>query len=65
MSALREVVSLQEGYQKLCSQNRLTKKALCELCIPFRDKYELSDLETLKIARNELGLKELLDIFEE
>lgn len=64
MPALREAATLQESYKKLYAQKRLTKKAICELCVPFRDKYGLTDLQTLKIARNELSLSELLDLLE-
>lgn len=64
MPALREAATLQESYKKLCAQKRLTKKAICELCVPFRDKYGLTGLQTLKIARNELSLSELLDLLE-
>lgn len=56
---LNEVVKLQEAYQQLLDTRKLTKKAMCDLVIPFRDKYKLTDLEALRIARNEIGLSEL------
>lgn len=42
----------------------LTKKALCALCIPFRDKYGLTDLQTLRIARKEMDLMEMVDLLQ-
>lgn len=62
MSAIREVTELQNGYQKLLNDKCFTKKKLCELCVPFRDKYKLTDRQTLMIARNELSLNEILDL---
>ena len=56
------VVALQEGYQKLVKNKQLTKKAMCDLCIPFRDNYHLTDSQVLRIARNEIPLSELVRI---
>ena len=36
-----------------------TKKAMCNLVIPFRDKYNLTDLQALQVARNELSVMEM------
>lgn len=41
-----EVCELQKEYQKLIDERKLTKKAMCDLCGPFRDKYHLTDLQT-------------------
>ena len=49
----KEAAELQEKYKKLIDEKRLTKKAMCDLCIPFRDKYDSTDLQTLRIARKE------------
>lgn len=57
-----EASELQENYQKLIDERKHTKKAMCELCIPFRDKYHLTDLQTLRIARKEMELSEMLDL---
>ena len=54
-----EAGNLQDAYEELVSKKHLTKKALCDLCIPFRDKYKLSDMQTLMIARRELTLSEI------
>lgn len=59
MLDLNEIVELQEKYQKLLDSKKLTKRAICELVVPFRDKYGLSDSEALQIARNELSISEI------
>ena len=61
----KEIGELQEEYESLVKSKKLTKKAMCDLCIPFRDKYSLSDLQTLQIARKELGIPEIIALFEE
>ena len=61
----KEIGELQEEYESLVRSKKLTKKAMCDLCIPFRDKYSLSDLQTLQIARKELGIPEIIALFEE
>lgn len=65
MSTMREVAELQVAYQRLINENRLTKKAMCDLCIPFRDKYGLKDSQALRIARKEMDLSEMVDLLEE
>lgn len=62
LSILREVGSLQDNYAKLVKQGRITKKAICDLVIPFRDKYGLSDLEALSIARNEMCISSIAEV---
>lgn len=59
-----EAAELQEQYQSLIDSRRLSKKAMCELCVPFRDKYSLTDLQTLRIARKEMDLNEMVKLFE-
>lgn len=63
--SIKEVVKLQKEYQKLVDSKRLSKKAMCELCIPFRDKHGLTDSQTLRIARAEMSLSELAELLEE
>ena len=58
----KEASELQEKYQGLIDKRKLTKKAMCDLCIPFRDKYNLTDLQTLRIARKEMDLSEMVDL---
>ena len=40
----------------------ITKANICALCVPFRDKYKLTDLQTLMIARGEMKPSEILEI---
>lgn len=62
MEAIREAANLQKEYQKLIDNKKLSKKAICELCVPFRDKYKLTDLQVLRIARKEMELSEIVDL---
>ena len=57
---LEEVLEIQEGYQILLKNKKLTKKAMCNLVTPFRDRYRLTDLQALQIARNELSVSEIV-----
>ena len=61
----KEIGELQDEYESLVKSKKLTKKAMCDLCIPFRDKYSLSDLQTLQIARKELDIPEIIALIEE
>lgn len=56
----KEASNLQDDFKELIDKKKLTKKAICDLCIPFRDKYGLSDLQTLRIARCEMELSEMV-----
>lgn len=60
----KETSELQNNYQKLVRTKQLSKKAMCDLCVPFRDKYKLTDLQTLRIARKQMELAELVSIAE-
>ena len=62
INALREAAVMQEEYQRLTVEKKLSKKAMCALCVPFRDKYGLTDLQTLRIARKEMSLMEMLQL---
>lgn len=59
MSAFKEAAELQEAFV-----HAKTKKAMCDLCVPFRDKYDLTDLQTLQIARKEMSLSEMVTLLE-
>lgn len=61
---MKEVGKLQDDYQKLIKANKLTKTAICNLIIPFRDKYDLSDLQALQIARAELSISEIAKLLD-
>ena len=60
----KEASELQEKYQALIDERKFTKKNMCDLCIPFRDKYGLTDLQTLRIARKEMDLSEMVTLSE-
>ena len=53
---MEEIAKLQMDYNNLKLNNKLSKKAICDLVIPFRDKYCLSDKDALAIARNEMSI---------
>ena len=57
-----DVANLQTEYKKLIDESRLSKKAMCDLVVPFRDKYGLKDLQALQIARAELSISEINDL---
>ena len=56
MMRLKDIANLQRDFEVLIIENRLTKKNLCDLVIPFRDKYGLTDRQALMIARKEYSL---------
>lgn len=62
---LLEIGELQKEYQNLLRTKKLTKKAMCDLVIPFRDKYNLTDLQALQVARNELSVMEMAELISE
>lgn len=59
MDAMYEVGILQQEYNQLVDTRKLTKKAICDLCIPFRDKHGITDKQALMIARNEMSVMEM------
>ena len=59
VNILKEIGEFQENYAKLVAAKKLTKKAMCDLCVPFRDKYKLTDSQTLRIARKEMDISEM------
>lgn len=65
MEILKDIADLQSGWDSLKSSKTMTKKDVCNLCIPFRDKYELTDKQTLMIARQELSLTEIYNLMKE
>lgn len=58
------VIKLQEGYANIIKSGDLSKKAICDLVIPFRDRHGLSDLHALMVARKELSLKDLVEMLD-
>lgn len=61
-NVMNEVGNLQKSYNSLIENGKLTKKAMCDLVVPFRDKYGLSDLQALMIARNEMSIPEMAEL---
>ena len=62
MVTILEIAKLQTEYKALVKTKKLSKKAICDLCVPFRDKAGLTDSQTLRIARNEMSLPETLSV---
>lgn len=58
-TVMKDIGDLQASYQTLIDEKRLYKKAMCDLVIPFRDKYGITDSQALQIARNELSVAEI------
>lgn len=56
---MSDIGDLQTNYRVLIDEKRLTKRAMCDLVIPFRDKYGLTDLQSLQIVINELTIAEI------
>lgn len=59
-SAIHDAAEMQRAYQTLEDGKQLTKRNIVQTCAPFRDKYGLTDLQTLKIARKEMDLSEMI-----
>ena len=55
---IEDAVELQKAWQNLNS-GPFTKKMMCDILVPLRDKFSLTDLQTLQIARNELSLEQI------
>lgn len=64
MIDLKEIAELQRNYQTLVNDGKLSKKALCALCIPFRDKYLLKDSEAIGIARGDYSNAEIVELLD-
>lgn len=65
LGIFKDIIELQKGYRKLQTTKTLTKKNMCDLCAPFRDKYKLSSLNALRLARNELSVGDIISLMEE
>ena len=65
MDAMRDAAVMQKEYQRLVDTRKLSKKAMCELCVPFRDEYGLTDLQTLRIARGDMDLMEMVELLQQ
>lgn len=58
----KEVGKIQDEYENLIATKTLTKKAMCDLIVPFRDKYKLTDRQALSIVRQELSITEICEL---
>ena len=65
MDIIKDIAKLQNSYDNLVSNKKLTKKVMCDLVIPFRDEYWLTDKEALMIARSEVNVDEIVHILED
>lgn len=63
--ALNDIAEIQKAYQRLIDEHRLSKKEICDLVIPFRDAYNLTDSQALAIARAELSVSEINDLLKD
>ncbi len=61
ITIMEDIGKLQKEWEKLIESNCMTKKAICDLCIPFRDKYKLNDKQTLMIARQKTDLQDICE----
>lgn len=55
---IEDAVEIQKAWGTLKS-GQFTKKDMCAILVPLRDKFGLTDLQTLQIARNELSLEQI------
>lgn len=58
-SVLSDIATLQVQYQDLADQGKLTESSICVIVTPFREKYCLSDVQALEVARAELTVPQL------
>ena len=61
---IKLVAQMQQSYKDAVKNNKLTKKTMCEICVPVRDALALSDLETLKMAREEMSLMDIINMID-
>ena len=58
---LQDIAQLQAQYKNLVAEKgKITKKMLCELVTPFRDRYRFSDSEALMYARGEVDFETII-----
>jgi hypothetical protein len=56
---IEEVNEMQKKYPEAVKNG---KKGICDLCVPFRDKYGLPDSTVLELARKNVGLNAIIEI---
>lgn len=56
-------IEIQNAWKKLTSgEVPFTKKNMCDLLVPLRDKHGLTDRQVLQVARDELSLEEIAEL---
>lgn len=60
-----DIAIMQDKYSSLFVDGVVTKGNICEVCVPFKDKYGFSDLQTLQLARSELSISEIIRLVKE
>lgn len=61
---LNESFELQKQYHNMYVSNRITKKSMCDLVIPFKEKYSLTDHEALNIVKGFTSTKKIMNMVE-
>lgn len=59
MKTLEDIANVQKAWCKLVADKKLTKRAMCDLVIPFRDKYNLPDSVAIAIARGDYDTQKI------
>lgn len=54
-----EVNEMQKKYPEAVENG---KAGICDLCVPFRDKYGLPDSTVLELARKNVGLNAIIEL---
>lgn len=62
---IRMIATMQQDYEELVVNKKLTKHAMCTICCPIKDELHLSDIQVLQIARKELSLFDIVKLFDE
>jgi hypothetical protein len=62
---IRMLANMQKAYADMVATGKVTKKQMCDICIPVRDALNLSDLQTLQIAREEMSLNDIINLLDD
>lgn len=61
---IRMIANMQNEYKRMVASGNVTKKKMCDICVPVRDALQLSDLQTLQIAREEMTLNDIIQLLD-
>jgi hypothetical protein len=61
---IRLIAKMQQDYISLVNSSKLSKKNICDVCIPVRDALGLDDQVTLRIARRQMTLPAIIEIID-